>query len=75
MQPWEAESTRRVEHDDPTRVRPGSAGRCVIRLVGALRVGINDAMIAAEGRSIAAAPVAELSDHNVERALPAAPQT
>ncbi|MGH2598965.1 MAG: hypothetical protein ACRDJ9_06215, partial [Dehalococcoidia bacterium] len=64
MQPYEAAVTHRVEHDDLTRVRPGSASRCVIRLVGALLVEINDAMIAAER-----------TDHNVERALPAAPRT
>jgi len=64
-----------VEQDDPTRVRPGSASQCVIRLVGALPVEINDEMIAAERRYIAAASVAELTDHNVELALPAAPRT
>ena len=75
IQPCEAELTQRVEQDDPTRVRPGSASRCVIRLVGGLLVEINDAMIAAGRRSIAAASVAELTDHNVELALPAAPRT
>ena len=72
IQPCEAELTQRVEQDDPTRVRPGSASQCVIRLVG---VEINDEMIAAERRYIAAASVAELIDHNVELALPAAPRT
>ena len=48
IQPGEAELTQRVEQDDPTRVRPGSASQCVIRLVGALLVEINDEMIAAE---------------------------
>ena len=57
-----------MEQDDPTRVRPGSASQCVIRLVGALLVEINDEMIAAERRYIAAASVAELTDHNVELA-------
>jgi putative transposase len=56
-------------------MRPGSASQCVIRLVGALFVEINDEMIAAERRYIAAASVAELTDHNVELALPAAPRT
>jgi hypothetical protein len=46
-----------------------------LRLVGALLVGINDEMIAAERRYIAVASVAELTDHNVELALPAAPRT
>lgn len=40
-----------MEQDDPTRVRPGSASQCVIRLVGALPVEINDEMIAAIGRA------------------------
>jgi hypothetical protein len=75
IQPGEAELTQLVEQDDPTRVRPGSASQCVIRLVGALLVEINDEMIAAERRYIAAASVAELTDHNVELALPAAPRT
>ena len=56
-------------------MRPGSASQCVIRLVGALLVEINDEMIAAERRYIAAASVAELTDNNVELALPAAPLT
>jgi transposase-like protein len=47
----------------------------VIRLVGALLVEINDEMIAAERRYIAAASVAELTDNNVQLALPAAPRT
>ncbi|MFT3851191.1 MAG: IS256 family transposase [Ilumatobacteraceae bacterium] len=46
----------------------------VIRLVGALLVEINDEMIAAERRYIAAASVAELTDNNAELALPAAPR-
>jgi transposase-like protein len=47
----------------------------VIRLVGALLVDINDEMIAAERRYIAAASVAELTDGTTELALPAAPRT
>jgi putative transposase len=47
----------------------------VIRLVGALLVEINDEMIAAERRYIAAASVAELTDSTIELALPAAPRT
>ena len=47
----------------------------VIRLVGALLVEINDEMIAAERRYIAAASVAELTDNTDEIALPAAPRT
>ena len=47
----------------------------VIRLVGALLVEINDEMIAAERRYIAAASVADLTDSNTELALPAAPRT
>ena len=46
----------------------------VIRLVGALLVEINDEMIAAERRYIAAAAVAELDGHPGELALPAAPR-
>jgi len=75
IQPCEAELTQRVEQDDQTRVRPGSAWPVCLRLVGALLVGINDEMIAAERRYIAVASVAELTDHNVELALPAAPRT
>lgn len=47
----------------------------VIRLVGALLVEINDEMIAAERRYIAAASVADLTGEPVELALPAAPRT
>ena len=47
----------------------------VIRLVGALLVEINDEMIAAERRYIAAESVADLSDKPGELALPAAPRT
>jgi len=47
----------------------------VIRLVGALLVEINDEMIAAERRYIAAASVADLTDTSTELALPAAPRT
>ncbi len=47
----------------------------VIRLVGALLVEINDEMIAAERRYIAAASVADLTDQPGELALPAAPRT
>ena len=47
----------------------------VIRLVGALLVEINDEMIAAERRYIAAASVADLSDMPDELAFPAAPRT
>ena len=47
----------------------------VIRLVGALLVEINDEMIAAERRYIAAASVADLTEHPDELALPAAPRT
>ena len=46
----------------------------VIRLVGALLVEINDEMIAAERRYIAAASVADLTDQPGEPALPAAPR-
>jgi putative transposase len=47
----------------------------VIRLVGALLVEINDEMIAAERRHIAAASVADLTDQPAEPALPTAPRT
>lgn len=47
----------------------------VIRLVGALLVEINDEMLAAERRYIAAASVADLTDQPDELALPAAPRT
>lgn len=47
----------------------------VIRLVGALLVEINDEMIAAERRYIAAASVADLTNEPAELALPAAPRT
>lgn len=47
----------------------------VIRLVGALLVEINDEMLAAERRYIAAASVADLTDNPTELALPAAPRT
>ena len=51
----------------------------VIRLVGALLVEINDEMIAAERRYIAAASVADLTDNTAtstaDLALPAAPRT
>jgi transposase-like protein len=47
----------------------------VIRLVGALLVEINDEMIAAERRYIAAASVADLTNTPTELALPAAPRT
>jgi putative transposase len=47
----------------------------VIRLVGALLVEINDEMIAAERRYIAANSVAELTNNPTELALPAAPRT
>ncbi len=47
----------------------------VIRLVGALLVDINDEMIAAERRYIAAASVAELTTDTIELSLPAAPRT
>jgi transposase-like protein len=48
----------------------------VIRLVGALLVEINDEMIAAERRYIAAHSVAVLLDHNTQLpSLPAAPRT
>ncbi len=47
----------------------------VIRLVGALLVEINDEMIAAERRYIAAASVADLTTEPVELSLPAAPRT
>jgi putative transposase len=46
----------------------------VIRLVGALLVEINDEMIAAERRYIAAASVADLTDQPGELSLPAAPR-
>lgn len=46
----------------------------VIRLVGALLVEINDEMISAERRYIAAASVADLTDNPGELALPAAPR-
>jgi putative transposase len=47
----------------------------VIRLVGALLAEINDEMIAADRRYIAAASVAGLTDQPIELALPAAPRT
>ena len=47
----------------------------VIRLVGALLVEINDEMIAAERRYIAANSVAELTTNTGELSLPAAPRT
>jgi putative transposase len=47
----------------------------VIRLVGALLVEINDEMLAAERRYIAAASVADLTNTPAELALPAAPRT
>jgi putative transposase len=48
----------------------------VIRLVGALLVEINDEMIAADRRYIAAASVASLTDNPTElQSLPAAPRT
>jgi len=47
----------------------------VIRLVGALLVEINDEMLAAERRYIAAASVADLTDQPDELALPATPRT
>lgn len=47
----------------------------VIRLVGALLVEINDEMIAAERRYIAAASVADLTHQPAELSLPAAPRT
>ena len=47
----------------------------MIRLVGVLLVEINDEMIAAERRYIAAASVAEITDGTAELALPAAPRT
>ena len=51
----------------------------MIRLVGALLVEINDEMIAAERRYIAAASVADLTDNTstntTDLALPAAPRT
>jgi putative transposase len=46
----------------------------VIRLVGALLVEINDEMIAAERRYIAAASVADLTDNPGQLPLPAAPR-
>jgi len=57
----------------------GASGRThsasVICLVGALLVEINDQMVAAERRYIAAASVAELTTNPDELALPAAPRT
>jgi transposase-like protein len=47
----------------------------VIRLVGALLVEINDEMIAAERRYIAAASIADLTDNPDLLPLPAAPRT
>src|SRR6476646_6527181 len=47
----------------------------VIRLVGALLVEINDEMIAAERRYIAANSVAELTHGTAQLALPAAPRS
>lgn len=47
----------------------------VIRLVGALLVDINDEMIAAEHRYIAAGSVAELTGQPTELSLPAVPRT
>jgi hypothetical protein len=64
-----------VAQDDPNRVRPESDRRCVIRLVGALLAETNDEMITAERRYVPAVSVAGLTDHDGERALPAAPRT
>ena len=47
----------------------------VIRLVGALLADINDEMIAAERRYIAAASVADLTGDTTALTLPAAPRT
>jgi putative transposase len=48
----------------------------VIRLVGALLVELNDEMVAAERRYIAAASVADLTDNHTElTSLPVAPRT
>lgn len=47
----------------------------VVRLVGALLVEINDEMIAADRRYIAAASVATITNEPVELAFPAAPRT
>jgi putative transposase len=48
----------------------------VIRLVGALLVELNDEMIAAERRYIAAATITDLiQDHTELTSLPAAPRT
>jgi transposase-like protein len=48
----------------------------VIRLVGALLVELNDEMVAAERRYIAAASIVELIDDHAELpSLPAAPRT
>ena len=44
-------------------------------MVGALLVEINDEMIGAERRYIAAVSVADLTDQPAELALPAAPRT
>ena len=61
--------------DAPTSSASSPTRPSVIRLVGALLVEINDEMIAAERRYIAAASVAELTDGTTELALPAAPRT
>jgi len=47
----------------------------VIRLVGALLVEINDEMIAADRRYIAAASIANITGDTTELSLPAAPRT
>ncbi len=59
---------------DVVQIFPDTAS--VIRLVGALLVEINDEMIAADRRYIAAASVATIDDLNTElQSLPAAPRT
>jgi len=59
---------------DVVQIFPDTAS--VIRLVGALLVEINDEMIAADRRYIAAASVATIDDLNTElTSLPAAPRT
>jgi hypothetical protein len=62
-----------AREERPSRSQTIQSRASVIRLVGALLVEINNEMIAAERRYIAA--VAELTDATSELASPAAPRT